>query len=83
MCYIRGNIMNETISIRLSKEEKKIFKEYSKIYGSGLSTMIKQLALEKLHDEFDLAIAERFERGYADGSITIRPYSELLKEMEK
>ena len=42
--------------------------------------MIKQLALEKLQDEYDLAAVARFERGLKDGTITIRPYEELLKE---
>ena len=68
--------------MRLNDEEKKIFTEYSKVYKGGLSTMIKQLALEKLQDEYDLAVAERFESGLSDGSVTIRPYSELLKETE-
>ena len=72
--------MSSTVTIRLNEEEKRIFSEYSKIYKGGLSTMIKQLALEKLQDEYDLAAAERFENGLSDGSVTIRPYSELLKE---
>ncbi len=72
--------MNSTVTIRLNKEERKIFEEYLKLYKGGLSTMIKQLALEKLQDEYDLAVAERFEKSLSDGSITIRPYSELLKE---
>ena len=74
--------MSSTVTIRLYDEEKKIFTEYSKVYKGGLSTMIKQLALEKLQDEYDLAVAERFESGISDGSVTIRPYSELLKETE-
>lgn len=74
--------MSSTVTIRLNEEEKKVFTEYSKVYRGGLSTMIKQLALEKLQDEYDLAVAERFERGLADGSVTIRPYSELVKEVE-
>lgn len=74
--------MSSTVTIRLNDEEKKIFTESSKVYKGGLSTMIKQLALEKLQDEYDLAAAERFESGISDGSVTIRPYSELLKETE-
>ncbi len=72
--------MNSTVTIRLNEEEQKIFSEYSKVYKGGISTMIKQLALEKLQDEYDLALATRFEQGLNDGSVTIRPYSELLKE---
>lgn len=74
--------MSSTVTIRLNDEEKKIFTEYSKVYKGWLSTMIKQLALEKLQDEYDLAVAERFESGISDGSVIIRPYSELLKETE-
>ena len=73
--------MSVTITIRLNEEEQKIFNEYSKVYKGGLSTMIKHLALEKLQDEYDLATIERYEKGIADGSVTIRPYSELLKEV--
>lgn len=73
--------MNFTITIRLNEEERKIFDEYSKVYKGGMSTMIKQLALEKLQDEYDLAAVARFEKGMKDGTITIRPYEELLKEV--
>ena len=72
--------MNSTVTIRLNEEERKIFDEYSKVYKGGISTMIKQLALEKLQDEYDLAIVARFEKGMKDGTITVRPYEELLEE---
>ena len=72
--------MSSTVTIRLNDEEKQIFTEYAKVYKGGLSTMIKQLALEKLQDEFDIGVAEKFEKGLSDGTITIRPYGELLKE---
>ena len=73
--------MNTTITIRLNDEERKLFEEYSKVYRGGVSTMIKQLALEKLQDEFDLMAAAKFEKDYKDGTVTVRPYSELLKEV--
>ena len=72
--------MNSTVTIRLNEKEKQIFEEYSKVYKGGISTMIKQLALEKLQDEYDLAVVAEFERGMKDGSVTIRPYEDLLKE---
>ena len=73
--------MNSTVTIRLNEEERKIFDEYSKVYKGGISTMIKQLALEKLQDEYDLATVTRFENGMENGTITIRSYEELLKEV--
>ena len=57
--------MSATITIRLNEEEQKIFNEYAKVYKGGLSTMIKQLALERLQEEYDLAAIERYERGIA------------------
>ena len=73
--------MSSIVTIRLNEEEKQIFDEYSKTYKGGLSTMIKQLALDKLQDEYDLLAVSKFEKGIKDGSITIRPYEELLKEL--
>ncbi len=72
--------MNSTVTIRLNDEEREIFMEYAKMYKGGLSTMIKQLALEKLQDEYDLRIIDKFEKGLSDGSVTVRPYDELIKE---
>lgn len=43
--------------------------------------MIKHLALERLQDEFDLLTIFEFEEGLKKGSISIRPQSELLKEV--
>lgn len=73
--------MNSTVTIRLNEEEKAIFEEYSKLYKGGVSTMIKHLALEKIQEEYDLNTIAKFEKGIEDGSITIRPYEELLKEL--
>ncbi len=72
--------MGSTVTIRLNDEEKRIFMEYSKMYKGGLSTMIKQLALEKLQDEYDLQLAAEFERGLSEGTVTVRPYDRLRQE---
>ena len=73
--------MSSTITIRLNDEEKKAFEKYAKMYKGGLSTMIKQLALEKLQDEYDLQIAIQFEKELEDGTVQIRPYEELADEV--
>ena len=72
--------MGSTVTIRLNDEEKRIFMEYSKMYKGGLSTMIKQLALEKLQEEYDLQLAAEFERRLTDGTVTVRPYDRLRQE---
>lgn len=72
--------MNSTVTIRLSEEEERILSEYSNNHNIDMATSIKQLALERIQDEQDLVVAQHFENGISDGSITIKPYDELLKE---
>lgn len=74
--------MNSTVTIRLNDEEREIFEKYAKVYKGGVSTMIKQLALEKLQDEYDLAIVSEYEKKRAEGKIKLRPYEDFLKEIE-
>ena len=50
-----------TLIIRLNEEEKSIFQSVSGLYGGKLSTTIKQLALEKLEDEYDLQLMKEYE----------------------
>ena len=50
-----------TLTIRLNEEEKSIFQSVSGLYGGKLSTTIKQLALEKLEDEYDLQLMKEYE----------------------
>ena len=74
--------MSVTVTICLNEEERQFFEEHTKRYQRDLSVTIKQLALEKMLDEYDMSIAERFEKGIVDGAVTVRPYSELRKETE-
>ena len=53
--------MSCVISIRLNEEEKKLLEQVSSVYGSGLSSVLKQLAFEKLEDEYDLQIIRKYE----------------------
>ena len=50
-----------TLTLRLNKEEEQIFNSISGLYGGKLSTTIKQLALEKIEDEYDLQLIKDFE----------------------
>lgn len=50
-----------TLTIRLNEEEKTIFQNVAGLYGGKLSTTIKQLALEKLEDEYDLQLMKEYE----------------------
>ena len=52
------------ISIRVNEEEKKLLEQASKLYGSGISSLVKQIVFEKLEDEYDLALAEKSYQEY-------------------
>ncbi len=50
-----------TLTIRLNEEEKNLFQSVSELYDGKLSTTIKQLALDKLEDEYDLKLIKDYE----------------------
>ena len=74
--------MDSVISVRLNEEERKIFEEYSMIHKEDMGTVIKRLALERIYDELDLNIVSGFEEKLMDGRVTVRPYEELVKDMD-
>jgi len=70
------------ISIRVNDDEKAILENASKIYGCGISSMVKQLAFEKLEDEYDMKVIKEYEAEKAAGKIKTRSIEELWKELE-
>lgn len=73
--------MAGTITIRLNDAEDAIIERASSLHGIGKSSLIKQLALEKLEDEYDLKIFEEYEKKKAKGTLKIRPIEELWAEL--
>jgi len=47
--------------LAINQEEEKIFNSVANLYGGKLSTPIKQLALEKIEDEYDMQLIKDFE----------------------
>ncbi|WP_251943611.1 type II toxin-antitoxin system RelB family antitoxin [Staphylococcus sp. Marseille-Q5304] len=45
---------SQTITVRISEEDKKIIQHYSKIHGLSSSELLKKATLEKIEDEIDL-----------------------------
>lgn len=70
-----------TISIRVSEEEKNIFKAYAKHHNSTLSEIIRNAMLEKIEDEYDLKVFEEYEREKEAGTLDLMPAKEFWKEM--
>ena len=73
--------MAGTITIRLNDVEDAIFDKAALLHGVGKSSLVKQLALEKLEDEYDLKIFEEYEKKKAKGTLKTRPIEELWAEL--
>ena len=80
MCYNGGEDMG-TITIRVNDAEEAILAQAASLYGSSKSALIKQLAFERLEDEYDLRIIAEHERRKALGQVKTRPIEDLLKDL--
>lgn len=72
-----------TITVRLNKEEKKLFDEYAKLNNKPLSTMLKESLEEKIEDEFDLKAILDYEKSLIDNEIEFVSFDEIKKRLEK
>ena len=71
-----------TLTIRLNEEEKNIFQSVSGLYGGKLSTTIKQLALEKLEDEYDLQLMKEYEERKERNKVEYVSFKDMKEAFE-
>ena len=71
-----------TLTIRLNEEEKSIFQSVSGLYGCKLSTTIKQLALEKLEDEYDLQLMKEYEERKEKNEVEYVSFEDMKEVFE-
>jgi len=45
-----------TISVRFNDKDDTLIRKYAKLHGMDLSTFIRQAAIEKIEDDYDLAL---------------------------
>lgn len=69
-----------SFSIRLNEEEEKLFKSYASFHGCSLGEAFKNALLEKIEDEYDLALAERAHYEYLKDPETIS-HEDFMKEL--
>jgi predicted DNA-binding protein len=48
-----------SVSVRLSKEEEKLLKQYAELHGISVSEVIREAIFDKIEDEFDMSVAEK------------------------
>lgn len=70
-----------TVTLRLNKEEKYIFEEVVDLYGGKLSTAIKQLALDKIQEEYDLQLIRDFEEREKNNEVEFITFDDLRKDL--
>ena len=69
------------ISVRVNNKELAMLENASKIYGCGISGMIKQIVFEKLEDEYDMRAIADYETAKANNTLKTRPIEELWEEL--
>lgn len=79
MYYTGGVLM--VISIRMTKEEKKLANAYARLKGISLSEAIKRAYFEKIEDEYDIALADVALQEYEKNPKTYT-LEELMKELD-
>lgn len=70
-----------TVTLRLNKEEQNIFEEVVDLYGGKLSTAIKQLALDKIQEEYDLQLIRDFEEREKNNEVEFITFDDLRKDL--
>ena len=73
--------MAGTVTIRLNDMEEAIIEKAAVFYGTGKSSLVKQLAFEKLEDEYDIKIYEDYLKEKESGMLRTRPVDDLWKEL--
>lgn len=67
-----------TISLRLSDRDGDLFKRYAAMNGLSLSELVRETVLERIEDEFDLALYD-----HAMQAFKADPTTYSLAEVEK
>ena len=73
--------MSGTITIRINDKEDAILNDVAVVYGTSKSSLLKQLAFEKLEDEYDIQLVADYEKQKKNGKVKTMPIEELWKKM--
>ena len=67
------------ISIRFNDKDDALIRKYTKLHGMDLSTFIRQAAIEKIEDDYDLALFNKVWEEEKDKELIT--HDELEKEL--
>ncbi len=69
------------ISLRLNKEEERLFKNYADFTGEGLTTLLKKALTEKIEEEYDLQAVKEYESAKAKGEVILVDHEEFWGDL--
>jgi predicted DNA-binding protein len=85
MCYNRYErkemIFVNTITVRLNKDEAKIYKEYAEFKNMPLSTLMKEALESKIEEEIDLKAIIAYEERLKENEVDFIPFDEVKKRL--
>ena len=70
-----------TISLRLNKEEERLFKNYADFTGEGLTTLLKKALTEKIEEEYDLQAVKEYESAKTNGEAILVDHEEFWGDL--
>ena len=66
----KGAIIKMAISLRLTEQETKLFKNYAKLNGITISELVRQSVLERIESECDLQAYQKAILNYKSNPVT-------------
>lgn len=69
-----------SFSIRMNQQEEKLFKSYADFHGLSLGEAFKTALLDKIEDEYDIALAEQAHNEFIKDPQTIS-HEKFMKEL--
>ena len=70
-----------TISLRLNKEEERLFKNYAEFTGEGIKTILKKTIKKKIEEEYDLQAVKEYESAKANGEVILVDHEEFWGDL--
>jgi hypothetical protein len=69
------------ISLRLDKEDECLIREYARFYGMTISEFMRQAAIERIEDEYDLNALKEYERKKNNGELELYSHDEVWSKL--
>lgn len=68
-----------SVSIRMTKEEEQLAKDYAKLSGISTSEAFRRALFREIEDVYDIAVGEQAYRDYLKNPKDVIPYEEAMK----